>query len=186
MRISKAIFACLLSLVVSTSTFGWNQSQPTAVRFGSQNQGIPGYLNPQTRIFTTRPQASAVAAVTTTSVIFRLILNFNIEFNDQPSTNTFACDVSISPSGDTSPLFHSEDAIALSTDGGKTCQVTILAQWDLGSPSTDTVFISYNIFSLVSISGTLQQNRSSSHNLPNIPMPTSGQTITEPTITVVI
>src|SRR5579864_4311885 len=169
MRISKAIFACLLSLVVSTSTFGWNQNQPTAVRFGSQTRGIPGYLNPQTGVFTTRPQTSAVAAVTTTSVIFRLIFNFNIEFNDQPSTSTFSCEVFVSPSGDTSPLFHDEDAVALSTDGGKTCQVTILAQWDLGSPSTDTVFIDYTISSLQSISGQLVTLRSSSHNLPNIP-----------------
>jgi hypothetical protein len=187
MRIPKAIFVCLLSLVVSTSTFGWNQNQSPAVRLGSQTQGIPGYLNPQTGIFTTRPQPSTQATTPpTTSVIFRLIFNFNIEFNDQPSTNTFTCEVSISPTGDTSGLSHSEEAVSISPDGGKTCQVTILASWDLANASTDSIFISYSITSFQSVTGTLQSFRTSSHTLPSIPMLTSGQTITEPTITAVI
>jgi hypothetical protein len=188
MRISKIVLVCLMSLVVSTSTFGWNRNQPTQVRFGSQTQGIPGYLNPQTGVFTTRP-ANASPAITpppTTPIVFRLIFNFNIEFNDQPSTNTFACDVSISPVGDTSGLFHSEDAVSTSTDGGKTCQVTILAKWDLANASTDSIAIDYTISSIQSVSGTLQSFRTSSHSLPEIPMLTNGQTITEPTITAVI
>jgi hypothetical protein len=187
MRIPKAIFVCLLSLVVSTSTFGWSQNQPAAVRLGSQTQGIPGYLNPQTGIFTTRPQTSAPATtIPTTSVIFRLIFNFNIEINDQPSTNTFTCSVAISPVGDTSGLFHNEEATTLSTDGGKTCQVTILASWELANASTDSVAISYTISSFQSVSGTLQSARTSSHSLPSIPMLANAQTITEPTIAVVI
>jgi hypothetical protein len=187
MRIPKAIFACLLSLVASTSTFGWNQNQSTPVRLGSQTQGIPGYLNPQTGVFTTRPQNSSPTTLpATTPITFRLIFNFNIEFNDQPSTNTFSCDVTISPFGDTSGLFHNEDAVSLSPDGGKTCQVTILAQWELANAATDSIAISYTISSFQSVSGTLQSFRTSSHNLQSIPMLTNGQTVTEPTINVVI
>jgi hypothetical protein len=186
MRIPKAVFVCLLSLVVSTSTFGWNQNQSAAVRPGSQTQGIPGYLNPQTGVFTTRPQTSTSAATPpTTSIIFRLIFNFKLEFNDQPSTNTTACDVTISPIGDPAG-FYTEDAIGVSTDGGQTCQVTILALWDLATPTSDSISINYSITSVQTTSGTNVPFRTSTHSLPSIPMLTNGQTVTEPTITAVI
>lgn len=185
-RISKVVFVCLLSLAVTTPAVAWRQNQPMGARTGVEGQGIPGYFNPRTGMFTARAQTPVANVTGTTPVIFRLVFNFNIEFNDQSGSSTIACSVSVSPSGDSSGLFPFESATSLSADGGKTCQVTILAQWNLANPNTDTVFINYDIAALQAVQGTLQTFRDSSSNLPNVPMPSNGQTVTEPTITVVL
>jgi hypothetical protein len=184
MKISKIIFACFMSVIVCT--LGWSQGQPSQVAFGKQARGILGYLDPQTGAFTARAQ-TAVANVATTPVIFRLIFNFNIEYNDQSSTNAIACEVDISPVGDSAELLLSEHAVSLSPDGGHSCQVTILASWPLANAATDTISMSYSISSYQTVAGTtIESFRTSLQSLPSIAMLASGQTATEPTISVVI
>jgi len=186
MQISKIARITLVGfLSVALCAVGWSHAQQSSQATSAKEaHGIPGYLDPRTGMFRTRSQSPAQASVAVTSdpVIFRLVFNFNILYNDQ--TGTVACHVSISPFGDTNGLFHSEDATALAN--GQTCQVTILAQWDLATPSTDQVSIEYEIDSFQTVQGTLENFRGSSHSLASIPMPANGQTVTPPTITVVI
>jgi hypothetical protein len=183
---SKVIFACFVG--VTLCTVGWSHAQQSPqVTSANEARGIPGYLDPHTGVFkaqTTSPPKATVAA-TDPPVIFRLIFNFQIQYNDQPSSNTTTCTVSIAPIGDTNGLFHTESATSVSPDG-HSCQVTILAQWDLANAATDTVSIDYDIESFAAIQGTLQKLRSSSHSLASIPMLANGETTTQPTITVVI
>ena len=146
----------------------------------SKTRRIPGYLDPRTGTFTTKAKSSATgqAAVGTTTILARLIFNFTI-LNDQPGGNTTTCSVSITPTD--SAGFYSEEASSTATGGGTACTVTLLFSWDLATPNSDVVNISYSITS----SGG-GQSRSSSHSLPSVPMPTNFETITEPTISATI
>lgn len=178
------IFVCFLCVVVCT--VGWSQGQSPQIALGKQARGIPGYLDPQTGTFTTRPQ-TVTPNVATTNTIFRLIFNFHFQYNDQPSSNVTACEVSISPVGDAASVFINEDAVAISADGGQSCQVTILASWPLATASSDTISMNYVIHSYQTVSGVaIESSRTSSQSLASIPMLANGETTTEPTINVVI
>jgi len=189
MQTSKVIlvgFLGFLSIMLCAVVWSHATQSPQATST-KEGLGIPGYLDPHTGVFRTHTQSPSKAAAATTDppVIFRLIFNFQIQYNDQPSSNTTTCTVSIAPIGDTNGLFHDESATSVSPDG-HSCQVTILAQWDLANAATDTISIEYDIESFTAIQGTLQKFRSSSHSLASIPMLANAETSTEPTITVVI
>jgi hypothetical protein len=191
MRISKVIFACLVCIVVAT--LGWSQSpsaQPEQGKLAHGVQpghGVPGYLNPQTGTFTTQAQ-SPTAAVATTTVIFRLTYNFKFLYNDNPVGNTTTCSIYISTSDAAGS--HYEGNTVISPDGGQSCQVTVLAQWDLATPTTDMIQVSAYVESFGSTKGNYDQllpdRYTRINNLPSIPVPEYGQTLVQPTIDVVI
>lgn len=183
MRISRVIFVCMFCLVAAGLTslaWGRSRAQLSAV---SGNRGIPGYLDPQTRAFTTRAQNPIpdVQPANTTRILFRVIVPININITDQPSSNTFVCDVHISTSD--AAGFFDEGAEVVGTPQG--CTVPVLAQWDLATPTTDTIFFSANVDSF---SGTITAPtglRSTTLNIANIPMLTNHQTLTVPSVDVV-
>jgi hypothetical protein len=177
---SKVIFVSLFCLVGLTPLV-WSQSQGQPLANGAavrQNHGIPGYLDPQTGTFTTRLQNAApeVQLPNTTRVLFRMIFPISININDQPAGSTTFCAVDIS-SNDANGFFES----ASTAGNASGCTLTILAQWDLATPGSDTIFASFDISS----SGT-GVSRSTSHHLASIPMPNNGQTVTEPVIDTVL
>jgi hypothetical protein len=179
MRMSKVIFVTLFCLVGLTPLV-WSQSQDQPLANGAavrQNHGVPGFLDPQTGTFTTHLQTASptVQLPNTTRVIFRLIFPISININDQPAGNSVACDVDIF----TSDNSYSDSGSVVGNASG--CTVTILAQWDLATPNTDTIFVSFGISS----SGT-GTSRRTSHALASIPVPNNGQTITEPIIDAVL
>jgi hypothetical protein len=180
MKISKVLFLGFFCLVAITPiVWSRSQAQPIPAVTAGSAHGIPGYLDPKTGTFTSRAQIASpdVQAAGTTRILFRLIFPITIDINDQSSGNTTACSVDISTS----------DAAGFVEDSGSTvgnangCTVTILAQWDLATPVTDKVSISFEIASSGS-GGT----RSTSHSIAQIAMPGNTQTITEPVIDVVL
>jgi hypothetical protein len=99
--------------------------------------------------------------------------------------------VDIGPVNDSSGLFYSETGTSTATNGGTACTVTILFSWDLATPTTDSVGITYTISSslcstLCATGAGASVSRTSTHDLPLIPMPGNTQTVTEPTINTVI
>jgi hypothetical protein len=179
MKVVKLIVVCLFCLVAIAPP-AWSQNQPIKQDQPSkQEQGVPGFLDPKTGTFTTKARSSASqAAVGTTTILARLIFNFTI-LNDQPGGNTTVCSVSISPTD--AAGFYSEEASSTATGGGTACSVTLLFSWDLATPSSDMVNITYSISSAGS-----GQSRASSHSLPSIPMLTNFETLTVPTISATI
>jgi hypothetical protein len=192
MRIVKIIFVCLVCFVVAT--LGWSQNPSAQVEQSKPEQskpahGVPGYLNPQTGTFTTQAQSTVpTAAVATTTVIFRLIYNFRIQFNDNTTGNTTTCGVNIS-TNDAAGSFYEGNTV-ISPDGGQTCQVSILAQWNLATPTTDMISAYAYVESFGSTKGNYDQllpdRYSDIESIPQIPVPQSGETLAQPTIDVVM
>jgi|HubBroStandDraft_3_1064219.scaffolds.fasta_scaffold501424_1 hypothetical protein len=182
MRISKVIFVSFFCLIgLAPLVWSRNQDQPLAGGAVRPNHGVPGYLDPQTGTFTAQIQTASpdVQLPGTTRILFRLIFPISININDQPAGNTTTCgvDISVFGSGETSSA--SDSTSTPGTASG--CTVTVLAQWDLKTPATDTIFISFS----VSSSGS-GGSRTTTHGLASIPVPTNGQTITEPVIDTVL
>jgi hypothetical protein len=180
MKISKVLFLGFFCLIgIAPLVWSRSQGQPLPAGTPGSSHGIPGYLDPKTGTFTSRAQIASpdVQAAGTTRILFRLIFPITIDINDQSSANTTSCSVDISTS----------DAAGFVEDSGSTvgnangCTVTILAQWDLATPTADKVSISFDISS--SGSGGA---RSTSHSIAQISMPGNTQTITEPVIDVVL
>jgi hypothetical protein len=188
MRISKLIFVCMC--LVGITQLVWSQNQHVGA--GRQGHGIPGYLDPRTGTFTTRAQPSETGEETPptfTTILARLVFNFTIAHNDQPTNATTSCTVSLS-TADSSGLDYNESATAIATNNGTACTVTVLFSWTLASPTEDQVFVDYHIASFQSITvgttASVQEFRGADHSLPSISVPLNGQTITEPTITTAI
>jgi hypothetical protein len=183
MRMSKVIFVSLFCLIGLTPlVWSQTQDQPLAGGVVRPNHGVPGYLDPQTGTFTARvPNADpAVQLPGTTRVLFRLIFPINININDTSPANTIICgvDLSVIPGpSETSSFFESGSTVGTASG----CTVTILAQWDLVTPTADSIFASFSISS--SGSGA---SRTTSHVLARITMPTNTQSITEPVIDTVL
>jgi len=192
MRTSKLIFVCVC--LVGLAQLGWSESQHLGA--SKQSHGIPGYLDPRTGTFTTKVQSSVVTSdeseepTTLTTITARLIFNINIVYNDQPSNAITACSVTINEFGDSSGLFYEEEATAIATSNGTACKVTILFSWPLANPTQDQISVEYHIdsFQSVTVGGTavVEPFRSLDHSIPSLPMPSNGQTITEPTISTYI
>ena len=188
MRISKLIFVCIC--LIGITQLVWSQNQHVGA--AKQSHGIPGYLDPQTGTFTTKAQPSETAEeppTTFTTILARLIFNFTISPNDQPTTATTSCTVSLSTT-DSSGLVYEESATAIATDNGTACKVPVLFSWSLASPTQDQIFVDYHIasFQSISVGGTpsVQEFRGADHTIPSISVPLNGQTVTVPTITTAI
>jgi hypothetical protein len=189
-RFSKLIVGCLVPiLAISPALWSQDQSNAEAGLNKKQSglsqqpsipeQGIPGFFDPRSNVFTARPQVVAQAApVATTTTLARLVFNFTI-LNDQNSPTSTTCSVGISSSD--AAGYNSESGYAQATNNGTTCTVTILFSWDLATPASDSLNINYSISS-----GNTAGSRYGSHSLQPIPMPTNYQTLTLPTINATI
>ena len=183
MRISKVILVflfCLVATGLTSLAWGRGRAQLSAV---SGNRGIPGYLDPKTGTFTTRAQNPTpdVQPPNTTRILFRVIVPININLTDQPSSNIFECSVHISTSDPTGFFDESADVIG----NAQGCTVPVLAQWDLGTPGSDTIFISYDLNSFGGSITAPTSVRTTSTPVASIPMLSNHQTVTIPVIDVV-
>lgn len=183
MKIAKLIFVCLFCFV-ALSPLSWSQSQPNP---SNQKQGaptIPGVFDPRTGMFTAHAQSAAPAAVATTNVLARLIFNFNIR-NDQQGGGPTHCYVSLQTQGDAAG-YYDESAQSTATNGGTSCSVTLLFSWDLATPTTDTIRVTYGVSSNGEDANGNGPYRSTYHEIAPIPVPSNFETINLPPINVTI
>ena len=178
MRMSKAIFVCVC--LVGLTQLVWSQNKGTGA---FQEKGIPGYLNPHTRTFTTRAQGSGVQGpeFTGTAVFFREQANITINNYDQTTNSLAICHADITSIGDAnSGWYDSADVVATLSGGTWFCDVPVLTQWTLQTPATDQLelCVSVDIISLHTL-GSLteaQSSRSSSQPCLTITQPANGVT----------
>jgi hypothetical protein len=185
--------ACVLGLVAS-SFAQFSQTK--------QSQGIPGYLDSKTGVFSavSNPQsdpgeASAVTPVTTEG---RFEFNFKITLLSKiPTATKIVCAAEIQVIGDSASSSIDEVAAALatrsvppptaSTDPGTvTFTAYIPHSWKLGSSSTDNVILIYEIEAPVETTpGSTVPFRGSKQTFGSIRVPANGAITTE-TITATI
>jgi len=174
------LVACFLGM--SVSLWAQNAAAP---------HGIPGYLDPRTRIFHSTPplvspDAEAPAKTTFTG---KIVFNFTITVNSTiASTDAIACIAGggLSDSG-VSIVEEAATSVTRGTGTTVTCSVTVPYSWNLATASTDKIRLSYSIFLPVNFTTTAgaYPNRQAGQSLGTIAVPPTGTTTTE-TITATI
>lgn len=111
----------------------------------NHEKGIPGHLDPRTGMFTARvqhPVANEAGGppLSGTSVLFREQFNFTISNLDY-APSLVVCEAYIYENGDANGEFY-DDAVIFATKNGNTytCNVPVLTQWILQTPTTDTIY----------------------------------------------
>lgn len=147
---------------------------------------IRGYLNPATGQFTTRiapdanAQPGALPEATThtgTALFFREDFQITVQNYDQPSNATAVCEVYMSTyEGGNDDYSDDLSVPATATSGGWTCDVPILTQWTLQTPTQDTISASVSI-SIYSQSTPVPIGRSATQSF-TFAVPANTQTIT--------
>jgi hypothetical protein len=180
----KTILVC--ACIVGFAQPIWSQKGNEAAK-----PSILGYLDPKTGAF--RPviqnsvqseDAEIAAALTPTTGT--LVFSFTITIKSANLvTPTILCTATASPIGDTSGISISESGTVKATITGSTakCTVNMAYSWPLANPTTDNVFLNYDINAE---QGTAtSESRLSTQSLPTIKVPVSGTTTTK-TITATI
>jgi hypothetical protein len=182
MRVTKMFFtiACLLGLIASG--FAQNVSKKTP--------GILGYLDPTTGTFRMLPSPeteNTEAPLTVTTGKF--VISYTITISSAlASTAKIACIATASLADATTGNFITEEAGVLATKSGTTatCTVTIPYSWNLGSPSSDKVTLTYSIQAPVEATASTQfPQRLSTQSIGTIAVPANGATTNE-TVTATI
>jgi hypothetical protein len=143
MKLSQALIVCVCLL-------GATQLVKSQVK-ESAAHGIPGTLDPATGKFTTRlgsanTQTSPEVAGSTasTSVLFREDFHISITNYDQSGT-TAVCSVDLT-GGDAGGSYEEEASVSAAASGGTfSCDVPILTQWSLQTPTTDSVYAAITV-----------------------------------------
>ena len=143
--------------------------------FGSQaediSNSIPGYLNPSTGVFTTRPAltpaASSVVAKATINITFTVILDSTI-----PLSQTVTCSASLS-SFDNSFInsASAENNVVKSSASAGTCTISIPYVWEILSTSTP---MSVNVSVSTSSGYSAGITRNASKTIASFAVPTTG------------
>ena len=97
-------------------------------------------------------------------------------YNDQGPAPS--CGVNISTDDSGNPFIAES---ATNTGTNTSCTVTILFQWSLTTPNTDVINVDY----FLGTTGGFETSRST-EGVTNLVMPTNGQTVNVPTVTVVL
>jgi len=182
MKISKAVFICVC--LAGLTQLVWSQNRSSEA---FQDKGIPGYLNPRTRTFTTQAQDSGVkqeatAGFTGTPIFFREQANITITNYDQPTSGVTICRAQISSISDANIGFSDSQSVTASLSGNTwTCDVPVLSLWTLQTPTTDSLSlcVSIEIVQLYTLGSftTAESARESSQPCLTLPMPANAQTV---------
>jgi hypothetical protein len=109
---------------------------PFASQAADAVQGIPGYLNPSTGVFSARPALTpAAAAIAATG---KIVVTINLTFDSKiPLAQIVTCSVSISSidSSFTNNASASDIVVKTSASAGS-CKVAIPYIWEIASAST--------------------------------------------------
>ena len=182
MRLLKLAFTMVLATTLAGTA--WSQSAST-----SSTPRILGYLNPIDNSFQPLTMPQPIASPAAISIVAgKLVVNFTITVASTiPGTTGILCSVTASVSDISKTTFQVSNAIVeeaavtatRSSPTAAKCTVTIPYSWRLANPTTDTVTMSYTLFTI----GTSQQQfalRSSTQFVvPPILVPKTGTTTTE-------
>jgi hypothetical protein len=151
MRTSKLIFACLC--LAGLTQLVWSQNKTVEAAHGVHGRGIPGYLDPQTRNFTTKAEGSGAGAqgdsaapLSGTPILFRETFNFTIAALDIPPSAVIFCYASIDTSDTNGSFYESNTTVATRNGNSATCSVNLLSNWTLQNPTTDTISAFYEAY----------------------------------------
>jgi len=138
MRTSKLIFVCIC--LVGLSQLLWSQNNGMA----THQHGIPGYLDPHSKTFTTKAENSRVGhqrdtPLAGTAIVFRETFNFSISAQDIPAAAVIFCYAEISTSDTNGDFYDSNSIVATRSGESASCSVPILVKWTLVNPGTDTI-----------------------------------------------
>jgi hypothetical protein len=144
MKMSRLIFA--LVCLVGLTQLVWSQDK----EMGLRERGIPGYLNPRTSTFTTRAQSQSSEAAPTAPVYYygAIVIKLTVFVASSfPAGTVFVCSGSASTfdsgGGD---FFEEATAVAPAPQNYQTnCTLTMNYYWQLSTPTTDSVNISFSV-----------------------------------------
>jgi hypothetical protein len=183
MKFTRFIIACLCTIAFAGT--GWSQNGGPS----SRARVIPGYINPQTGVFTPlvmgsgeNPEALPAAATKFTGTF---VVAFSITVKSSiPTSTPIVCTVDASVV-DQSPstfqianeIFESANLAATRSSKTASCTVTLPYSWLLSFSSTDTVSLSYILEAQGTTAGSA--GRYSSQDIATIPIPANGATTHE-------
>ena len=183
----KRILYCVC--LVALTQLAWSQSGNWGVK--AHQPGVPGYMNPKTGVFTARAQTSPRPSPDTTYNIWKG--EYQITFSITVKTTTQSGDLVLCSAYVSTDDYDTstdatgtggwdEDAFSTVTPTGTaSCVVTIPYEWVLIYPTTDTVYISYEIGLLrgytFGSTTTVEEYRYSDHTYTNdAALPANGAT----------
>lgn len=156
MKLSQALIVCVCLL-------GATQLVKSQVK-ESAAHGIPGTLDPATGKFTTRlglaktqTNPEVAGSTASTNILFREDFHISITNYDQSGT-TAVCSVEMYSSDGGGEGYDEEASVSAAASGGTfSCDVPILTQWSLQTPTTDNVYasITVTIYTAGSATGAL-------------------------------
>ena len=152
MRTSKLIFVCLC--LAGLTQLVWSQNKSVDTAHGTHGRGIPGYLDPQTRNFTTKAEGSRADSqepLAGTQVLFRETFNFTIAALDVPPSAVIFCYAAMSTEDTNGEFYESNTTVATRSGNNATCSVPLLANWTLVNPTTDTISAYTEVYSEQSV-----------------------------------
>lgn len=175
MKTSRMLFVCFC--LVGLTQLVWGQRENR----GEQAHGIPGYLDPETRTFTTKAQtaeATESAAVTENYGTYNIDINASL-ITPVPSGAIVDCTAALTVIGDANGSY-TESVSAPATKSGTIwkCDMTVYYAWFLSSPTTDTITITYTL----AIEGTYTVGGSGGTSAPKI-YPIRSSTYAAPLVT---
>jgi hypothetical protein len=170
---TKTIVVGLFLVGLSIAGWGQTQGRPSA-------SGIPGFLDPNTGTFKPIPAVSSsenapVVTPTKGRIVLSLVAGVRSAL---PSNEVYTCGISVSTFDATSTLAFEESAQIAATPSGlnEVCVITLPYSWDLTSPGSDTMSISYSVTAVGPTNGL--PARQLNHGVANIPVPANGATTT--------
>jgi hypothetical protein len=188
MRTSKLIFVCLC--LAGLTQLVWSQNKSVEAAHGTHWRGIPGYLDPQTRNFTTKAESSGASSragseepLSGTEVQFRETFNFSIAALDVPPSAVIFCYASMSTEDSNGNFYETNTTVATRTGSSATCSVPLLANWTLVNPTTDTISAYYEAYSEQSVAvGSYTEVIERYGEAPSLtlPVPANLQTVNNP------
>jgi len=169
MTTAKRVSICVCCILAASAV--WAQSAS-----GTARSGILGYLDPQTGAFRPVPQVQETpdVALTTAGGTFVVTLTITVK---SLALSSILCSVDVSVS-DAHTYFETASVKATGTGATRTCKITIPYSWQLVTPASDTVTISYGI----AATGTNPLTRGSTSSiflLPPLKVPANGATTNE-------
>ena len=147
MKTSKLIFvySCLLGL----TQLGWSQNDGA----GAYRHGIPGYLDPHSRTFTTKAESSRPnQPLAGTAIVFRETFNFSISAQDVPSTDVIFCSAYIETEDTNGEWYDYNKIVATRSGDSASCSVPILVRWTLLNPTTDQITAEVYVYAVQGVS----------------------------------
>ena len=158
---------CLFGLSIA----GWGQTL---------SRGIPGFLDPNTGTFKPMPSlvnTDNLPPVTPTKgrIVLSLVAGIRSAL---PANEVYSCGISVTTFDTTSGLAFEESAQIAATLSGinEVCVITLPYSWDLTSPGSDSMSISYSVTAVGPTNGL--PARQLNHGVANIPVPATGATTT--------